>query len=361
MKKLLLLSLLCLSSHALLQAQIEKGALTLRGAAGLEYLSAAEEEYSGLTYELGTRIGWMLTDHWLLGTSLGVVGIGGSGAVYFAAPEVRYYFNPGSEKNNYYGGFRYSFTSEGFDNSIYEFQLGLNRFINEQVAFDANLVYAVQSDALNQILLSIGLQPFINKADRAGWKSAVSAFSKGDLLINPGFGSISFKGNDIGSSVELMFNPDLGLFLSGQTLIGLELNASFYQDYIRNEPRLGTTELSIAPYLRYYLSNEQQHWRWYGQASFFLAEASVSIVDTRNGAIRYESNSSVALVSGRLGTNWFLTPNLAFDIGLDLSHHLWANVEGTDRLFGSFDEPLPDRGFQVGASIGMQYFLQRGN
>jgi hypothetical protein len=352
MKKLLLLSLLSLSSHALLQAQIEKGALTLRGAAGLEYLSAAEEEYSGLTYELGTRIGWMLTDHWLLGTSLAVVGIGGSGAVYFAAPEVRYYFNPGSEKNNYYGGFRYSFTSEGFDNSIYEFQLGLNRFINEQVAFDANLVYAVQPGEDHTLLLSFGLQPFMNKGDRAGWKSAASAFDKGDLLLNSSFGFVSYRG----SFLEMMFNPDLGLFLSEQTLVGVNFNASFNTivGNLRKVNQGTITELSIAPYLRHYLSKEQKHWRWYGQAGFLFAGSNFE-------SSSFERNSSVALVSGRLGTNWFLTPNLAFDIGLDLSHHLWANVEGTDRLFGSFDEPLPDRGFQVGASIGVQYFLQRGN
>ena len=352
MKKLLLLSLLCLSSHALLQAQIEKGALTLRGAAGLEYLSAAEEEYSGLTYELGTRIGWMLTDHWLLGTSLGVVGIGGSGAVYFAAPEVRYYFNPGSEKNNYYGGFRYSFTSEGFDNSIYEFQLGLNRFINEQVAFDANLVYAVQPGEDHTLLLSFGLQPFMNKGDRAGWKSAASAFDKGDLLLNSSFGFVSYRG----SFLEMMFNPDLGLFLSEQTLVGVNFNASFNTivGNLRKVNQGTITELSIAPYLRHYLSKEQKHWRWYGQAGFLFAGSNFE-------SSSFERNSSVALVSGRLGTNWFLTPNLAFDIGLDLSQHLWANTEGASDWSGSFDEQLPDRGFQVGASIGVQYFLQRGN
>ncbi|WP_425421700.1 hypothetical protein [Phaeodactylibacter xiamenensis] len=352
MKKLLLLSLLWLSSHALLQAQIEKGALTLRGAAGLEYLSAAEEEYSGLTYELGTRIGWMLTDHWLVGTSLGVVGIGGSGAVYFAAPEVRYYFNPGSEKNNYYGGFRYSFNSEGGDYSTYEFQLGLNRFINEQVAFDANLVYAVQPGEDHTLLLSLGLQPFMNKGDRAGWKSAASAFDKGDLLINSSFGFVSYRG----SFLQMMFNPDLGLFLSEQTLIGVNLNASFLTvtGNLR-EVNPGTiTELSIAPYLRHYLSKEQKHWRWYGQAGFLFAGSNFE-------SSSFERNSSVALVSGRLGTNWFLTPNLAFDIGLDLSQHLWANTEGTSDWSGSFDEQMPDRGFQVGASIGVQYFLQRGN
>ncbi len=291
MKRLILLSLLCLSSHALLQAQIEKGALTLRGAAGLEYLAAAEEEYSGLTYELGTRIGWMLTDHWLVGTSLGVVGFGGSGAAYFAAPEVRYYFNPGSEKNNYYGGFRYSFTSEGFDNSIYEFQLGLNRFINEQVAFDANLVYAVQPGEDCTLLLSIGLQPFINKADRAEWKSAASAFNKGDLLINPSLGSGSYRG----SLLEVMFNPDLGLFLSEQTLIGVDLNASFNTivGNLRKVNQGTITELSIAPYLRHYLSKEQKHWRWYGQAGFLFAGSNFE-------SSSFERNSSVALVSGRL-------------------------------------------------------------
>lgn len=352
MKKLLLLSLLWLSSHALLQAQIEKGALTLRGAAGLEYLSAAEEEYSGLTYELGTRIGWMLTDHWLVGTSLGVVGIGGSGAVYFAAPEVRYYFNPGSEKNNYYGGFRYSFNSEGGDYSTYEFQLGLNRFINEQVAFDANLVYAVQPGEDHTLLLSLGLQPFMNKGDRAGWKSAASAFDKGDLLINSSFGFVSYRG----SFLQMMFNPDLGLFLSEQTLIGVNLNASFLTvtGNLREVNPGMITELSIAPYLRHYLSKEQKHWRWYGQAGFLFAGSNFE-------SSSFERNSSVALVSGRLGTNWFLTPNLAFDIGLDLSQHLWANTEGTSDWSGSFDEQMPDRGFQVGASIGVQYFLQRGN
>lgn len=351
MKKIVLLSLLCLSSYTLLQAQIEKGALTFRGGAGLEYLSAAEEEYNGLNYELGTRIGWMLTDHWLVGTSLGVVGIGGSGAVYFAAPELRYYLNPGSEKNNYYGGFRYSFNSEGFDNSTYQFQLGLNRFINEQVAFDANLVYAVQPGEYYNLLLSIGLQPFMNKADRARWKSAASAFDKGDLLLNSSFGFVSYRG----SFLEMMFNPDLGLFISEQTLIGVNLNASFLT-VIGNlrKLNLGTiTELSIAPYLRHYLSREQKHWRWYGQAGFLFAGSNFE-------SYFHERNSSVALVSGRLGTNWFLTPNLAFDMGLDLSHHLWANAKGAN-WSRSFDGPLPDRGFEVGASIGVQYFLQRGN
>jgi hypothetical protein len=66
------------------------------------------------------------------------------------------------------------------------------------------------------------------------------------------------------------------------------------------------------------------------------------------------------ILNNRWGANWFLTPHLAFDIGLDLRYNLGTNVEGFTHI-RSFDGPRGDRGFPVGTSIGVQYFLQRGN
>lgn len=110
---------------------------------------------------------------------------------------------------------------------------------------------------------------------------------------------------------------------------------------------------SISPYLRHYLGGEQKHWRWYGQLGFAL-------FGSNSESNTHEVDSWGTTLRNRWGANWFLTPNLAFDIGLDLSYNLGTDAEGF-RYFQTFDGSQGDRGFRVGASIGVQYFLQRGN
>jgi hypothetical protein len=186
----------------------------------------------------------------------------------------------------------------------------------------------------------------MSRGDRDNWQSAASAFSKGDLMINPSFGTVTYVNN----SIEMVFNPSLGLFLSDQTLINVSLHGSFAERF-NSEIQYRNAYLSIAPYLRHYFGSNQKHWRWFGQAGFILAG---SDYDTSTADI----NSSTFLLNSRWGANWFLTPNLAFDLGVDINYHLYTNRKGSI-LEDSFDEPSPNRGFRVGASVGVQYFLQR--
>ncbi|WP_421948158.1 hypothetical protein [Phaeodactylibacter xiamenensis] len=349
MKKLILLSLLCLAANTSLLGQIGKGSVTVRGGAELDYLFAEEETRTGFSYDFFPRFGLMVTDHWMVGGSISIRGFDDSVYPSEVIPEVRYYINSASTKNSYYAGLRCILGINYPALSSYGFRLGFNRFLNEHIAFNVRAIYSVRPRMPNGILLFFGLQPFMNRADRARWRSAVSAFSKGDFIINSGLGGVSVRNNII----QMRLRPNLGLFLSEHTLVGVELSAYHLQN-LNREVQYKSNGLSIAPYLRHYFSNEQKHWRWYGQTGFLFS------------SLRFESSSSerdtlISLLNSRLGVNWFLTPNLAFDMGLGLDYHIWTNVNGANPWNGSFDGPLPNSGLRVGASIGVQYFLQRGN
>jgi hypothetical protein len=349
MKKLVLLSLLCLAANTLLLGQIGKGSVTVRGGAELDYLFAEEETRTGFSYDFFPRFGLMVTDHWMVGAGVSIRGFGNNVYPSEVAPEIRYYINPRSKKNNYYAGLRYILGINEPAHSSYGFRLGFNRFLNEHIAFNVRAIYSVRPQTANIMLLSFGLQPFMNGLDRSQWRSGISAFNKGDLMIDSDLGGVSVQSNII----RLRFRPKVGLFLSEQTLIGIELSANFSQ-HLNREVQYTDKGISIAPYLRHYFGNKQSHWRWYAQAGFFFSSS-------RSEAFSSKRKSLISLVSSRLGTNWFLTPNLAFDMGLGLDYHIWTNVNRSNPWNGSFDGPLPSSGLRVGASIGVQYFLQRGN
>lgn len=337
MKKLLLLSLLCLAANTLLRGQIEKGAITFGEGIYANYLFAAEENRSGHYYGGNANFGLMVSDHWL-------IGIGVNRDYYTAiAPEVRYYLNPSSEKNNYYAGFRASWYPSYFDDS-YDLQLGLNRFVSKNIALDANMVYTIHPALQNVISLNLGIQPFMSRGDRDNWQSAASAFNKGDLIINPSFATAAFTNY----TLELAFNPSLGLFISDQTLVNVSIAGS-YGERFNSEIQQRFANISISSYLRHYLGSEQKHWRWFGQAGFTLS-GSDSV--TNNTDI----NTSAFLLSSRLGANWFLTSNLAFDLGIDVNYHLYRNHRSSA---SQIDRYWTQPGFTVGASVGVQYFLQR--
>jgi hypothetical protein len=337
MKKLLLLSLLCLAVNTLLRGQIEKGAITFGDGIYSNYLFAKEDNQSGHYYGGSANFGLMVSDHWL-------IGVGVNRDYYTAiAPEVRYYLNPSSEKNNYYAGFRASWYPSYSDDS-YDLQLGLNRFINKNIALDANVVYAFHPARQNITSLNLGIQPFMSRGDRDNWQSAASAFNKGDLIINPSFATAAFTNYAMG----LVFNPSLGLFISDQALVNISVAGS-YAERFNNEIPGRSTNLSISSYLRHYLGSEQKHWRWFGQAGFTLrgSENVTNIID---------SNTSALFLSSRWGANWFLTPNLAFDLGIDIDYHLYRNQKSSAL---QIDRTWTHPGFIVGASVGVQYFLQR--
>ncbi|NBC09089.1 MAG: hypothetical protein GVY26_18010 [Bacteroidetes bacterium] len=338
MKKLLLLSLLCIAANTLLRGQIEKGAITFGEGMYANYLFAKEENRSGHYYGGNANFGLMVSDHWL-------IGVGVSRDYYTAiVPEVRYYLNPSAEKNNYYAGFRASWYPSYSDYDSYDLQLGLNRFISKNIALDANVVYAIHPALQNTISLNLGIQPFMSRGDRDNWQSVASAFNKGDLIINPSFATAAFTNN----AMELVFNPSLGLFISDQALVNVSIAGS-YGEWFDSEISRRYSNLSVSSYLRHYLGSEQKHWRWFGQAGFTLrgSENVTNITDI---------NTSAFFLSSRWGANWFLTPNLAFDLGIDIDYHLYNNQKSSAL---QTDRSQTHPGFIVGASVGVQYFLQR--
>lgn len=353
MKKLILLSLLCLATNTLLRGQIAKGTITLGGEIGFGYVFAESAAWTGQDFTIAPSFGLMVTDHWMVSTSFST-GINGSSALF--SPEVRYYLNPGNKRNNYYVGIGILLPLLNWaDESIFDFQFGFNRFLNENIAFDANVTYAVYSQTPSALSLNLGLQPFMSRGDRDSLSSAASTFNRGDLLFNPSFAALSVYGPFHHRIIEAAFDPDFGLFLNNNTLVGFSLSGyvltslSDKSDY----RYVQHIHLSLSPYLRHYLGSEQRHWRWYGQLCFALSSSS-------NESNAYEVDWKGLVLSNRWGANWFLTPNLAFDIGLDLSYNPGTDADGF-RYFQTFDGPLGDRGFRVGTSIGVQYFLQRGN
>jgi hypothetical protein len=347
MKKLILLSLLCLATNTLLRGQIAKGTITLGGEIGIGYVFAESVAWSGYDDTFSPSFGLMFTDHWMVGTSLGT-----STNIL----ELNYYINPRSERYNFYlGAGALVPLLDWSDEPFFDFQFGFNKFINGNIAFDANITYFVYPPS--RLSLNLGLQPFVSESDRDKGASGVSAFRKGDLLINPSFATISYFGNRYPDNlIEATFNPNLGLFLSGHTLVGLSLSGHFLtrfgEAFKYSYPQ--NPHLAIAPYFRYYFGNAQKYWsRWYGQLGFsFTRSSSESNV--------HKLDLWGTFLNNRWGANWFLTPHLAFDVGLDLRYNLGTNVEGFTPI-RSFNGPRGDRGFRVGVSIGVQYFMQREN
>ena len=97
MKKLILLSLLCLAANTSLLGQIGKGSVTVRGGAELDYLFAEEETRTGFSYDFFPRFGLMVTDHWMVGAGVSIRGFGNNVYPSEVAPEIRYYINPRSD------------------------------------------------------------------------------------------------------------------------------------------------------------------------------------------------------------------------------------------------------------------------
>lgn len=359
MKNLTLIICCCLLSGNLLWGQIEKGAISFSGNIGAEYTWAQSDQFQGYALDFNPAIAFMINDHWLIGGAIGTftndnISVSDNS---FIQPEVRYYFNPAADKNKFYAGFIPSFNLDELDNSAYNFTFGFNRFLNQNVALDANATYtAIGNNAQDIININLGLRSFMSKTDRGNWKTAVSEFNKGDLLINTGIATASITGIGSGFTefLQLSLNPSGGIFISEQWLLGAQLGASLASD-LGSDLSLQTSSLSLAPFARYYLGNEQKHWRWFGQAGLSFMSSRVRFENNFN------SNSSAFFLNSTWGANWFLTSNLAFELGVNLNYNFGTNTEATftNGAGDDFDELLPDDGISIGASIGVQYFLNR--
>ncbi len=361
MKNFTLIFCCVLLSAKLLQGQIEKGTISFGGNIGASYTWAESDQFQGYAIDFNPAIAFMINDHWLVGGAVGTftndnISVSDNS---FIQPEVRYYFNPAAEKNKFYAGFVPSFNLNELDNSAYNLTFGFNRFLNQNVALDANATYtAIGNNNQDVINVNLGLRSFMSKADRDNWKTGVSNFGKGDLLINTGIATASITGIGSGFTefLQLSLNPSGGIFLSEQWLLGAQLSANLASD-LGSDLSLQTSSLSLAPFARYYLGNEQKHWRWFGQAGVSFTSARVRFDGNFN------SDLSAFFLNSRWGANWFLNSNLAFDMGIDLNYNFGTNSEVmfTNGAGDDFDELLADNGLSLGFSIGVQYFLNRNN
>ena len=110
---------------------------------------------------------------------------------------------------------------------------------------------------------------------------------------------------------------------------------------------------SVAPFLRYYLPG-QKHWRWFGEAGAAAFSGRETFLDDG------EINNNGLSVNAKLGTNCFLTSNLALEISLRGSHIFDLNgtrsfASGRPNINVEFAETIST----LSMDIAVQYFLNR--
>ncbi|MEM6380205.1 MAG: hypothetical protein AAF705_18570, partial [Bacteroidota bacterium] len=203
-----------------------------------------------------------------------------------------------------------------------------------------------QSDEFN---IFLGLRSFMNRTERDNWQTAVSDFNRGDLLMGAGLARISFTRGFL----SLHLDPRIGYFLNERLVLGMFIGTSL--TFAVEEPfgREGRT-FRIEPFARYYFGNEQQRWRWFGEAGIAATSSWFNLNDIQ------ERTSSFVEGRGRFGANWFLTPNLAFELAVLGIYNFGINdvsmfPDGREDL----EVKILDNGFILRTAISVQYFLNR--
>lgn len=353
MKTSLTTLIFCLLFCVQVFAQIQRGTIAPAGQIGFDYQWAEEDIYGGLYTVATPSLAFMVSDHWLIGGAIGTAAYSGvsSGVNSIIQPEFRYFFNPGSEKNNYFASFIPSLNVTDIDNSLYNFSLGLDRFINRNLALEGMATYQLIGDGRDQFTLSLNLRPFMDRNDRDSWKTAISDHQKGDLLVGLGLARVSY----VADILTLGLYPKAGLFLSDRLVLGAELTAdASFRSHSQGSIRSGT--VVFGPFVRHYFSG-QQHWRWFAEAGGVFQSSHTVLEESFN------ANNYSWQISGIWGANLHLTENLAFEFGLQsfFSGRTFSRVE----YFMQGPSPenienfVPNRRFGLGLHFSIQHFIQR--
>ena len=314
-----------------------------------------EESSQVLSVPLQYSFAAMVSDHFMIGGSLAAVGELYQGNVVGGialGPAIRYYINPASQRNNYFVGADAIFGGSSFDEIIisqdgiadaFNFNVGLNRFLNPNVSLEARANYSLRTDAFAPDVFSIdlGLRLFMDQEAREGHRTAVGTFEEGTVLLGVSNAQISFTSE----VYDMSLAPNAAYFLNDRLAVGVGLNARIAA--VRGNDN-NTSFLSIAPFTRYYFTSAG-HVRWFGQVGAGIGLSTTNIVSLSE---ELKIKSTTYQMNARFGSNIFLTPHLALELSIGPSYFYGESTTNNDQFPKSID-----RSIRLVGEIGFQFFL----
>jgi len=339
--------------------QIQKGDISLQGNLGLGYQwSAATAE--GVSLPINPSVAFMASDNWLLGASLGANVLPGDdlGDDGIIQPFVRYYFNPESDRNNYFVGSSVNFIfSDGtqIDGGL---SAGFNRFIASNLSLEATLGYAFgDTNPSNTVSAGLGLRSFLSNDNWQNRKSATSNLTQGSWLLGTSSVGLAVSGDFI----NLRISPNVGYFLTDRFVLGLNSGFSYASTIDNDSNEFNADGWSAQPFVRYYFPNQQ------GQRLVPFGQFGVGYASSNSSSENlFDINLNRWSTHASIGANLFLAPNVAFEFSLDLRRSFDSNAVYdyneeiySEDNFPDFDGTLNDRELELGLNMGIQFFLFR--
>jgi opacity protein-like surface antigen len=305
------------------------------------------------SFALAPQYGGFVSDNLLIGGGLIFFALsdldGGSASLLSVNPFARYYLNPGAANNHVYGqiGARYTANlGEGGDNFWgSDFGIGLTHFLAPGLAFDTYAFYGISDwseTGTGSFGLSVGLNVFFGPEQRKGRSEAASGFSRGSLMIGGTSGSFGFNSSPTSRFIQLSLRPQVLYFLSEQIALGggLDFSLSHTSAFIN----FTSAEIRLIPQARYYFSAVPKRQQWFAAAGLEIGRSGVTIED---GGSFSQNHFGFGL---GVGLNYFLSPNIALELGPSLRYDFRRNDDLLD---------LDTKRLRLGLDVGLQFFLNK--
>ena len=351
MKSIYALLTFLLLSTTTISAQVQKGDISLLCQFPITHEWSEQEFGDGFSFGESFSFGYLVSDHVMLGLSVldrfDLEGL---------SPQVRYFFNPESERNIYFADL---ITSYEFDDTAPRatFSLGFNRFVGENLSLEAAASYSTFSDEPDALRLGLGVRSFIG---RDAWKdrsNAASRFGKGSYLLGFADFELGMQSEAFVAGLEI----SNGYFITDRFAIGLRDMLSFSRRDGIDLSDFRSWSHELAAFGRYYLQNS-------GRRITPFTELGVGFQDSRfTSNNNYDINSFRWLAEARFGFNVFVTPEMAFEFALVGRQESRSNLVQTyqdrtqfpEERFPDLDGTIEDRNFRLGLDIGVQFFIQQ--
>lgn len=358
MKMLYLSLFLVITLPVSVFAQLQKGTWLLGGSARLNapsivnYDDPSIQTESYIDFLAAPSASYFVSKRWALGA--GIVGFlsfqteegdvnGGIGII----PQVRYYFNPDNAKRNWFaivgGGFSSGIGfSNGFgvETATLLTGVGVNHFLTPNVALEGLLGANWDGGSDTELRLNLGLQFFLRQK------------SEESPIITPtlGKGTIMLGGSAMVSNVQDEFwsfqlLPNIGFFLSERLVLGGKLQASYS---FNSNTDFRSSAIGLSPFVRYYLNPASGRTLWFLAADVGIVAGNLRL----NEQFQFKLDYTNFTAAGKVGINYFLTPNVALEgtLGVD-----YANFKTTS----DFNSAGRGNTLRVGGDFGFQFFLSR--
>ncbi|MEL6657211.1 MAG: hypothetical protein AAFP77_12400 [Bacteroidota bacterium] len=334
-----------------ISAQVHKGDWSINGFFAADQTWSELDFEDGREYDFEVSLGYLLSDHWMVGIEI-------LDRVDFDAltPQVRYFFNPESEKNIYFADLK-TLYELGEDQPRATLSLGFNRFIGSDLSLEAAASYSTLANEPNVVRLGLGIRSFVSREDWRARSAATSRFARGSYIL--GFSDFELGVQDDIFRGGIQFSN--GYFITDRFVLGLREMASFSRRSTAENLDFRSWENELSAFGRYYLNTS-------GGRLVPFAELGGGFrnVNTRSdGSYRIESFRWIG--EARVGLNVFVTPEMAFEFALVGRHEGRSNEDRAfqdrtrfpEEFFTDFDGMVPDRNTQLGLHVGVQFFLKQ--